>query len=171
MLDQASQLKLQAWLDGELSPADQEIWDRRVTSDPQAQALVRELTNVNAALSTYESTIQVPASREFYWSGIERRIRQLEQQPALAEAHPWPLAGWFASLRRILVPAGARAGFLLAGWFAALQFGLGTQASTPFELHLAAPGNFTYRDFPNRTTLVWLSYPAEKEFADWDIDF
>ena len=36
------------------------------------------------------------------------------------------------------------------------------------EADMADPGAFTYRDYAARTTLVWLSYPAENEIADND---
>ena len=60
------------------------------------------------------------------------------------------------------MPAGAIAALALA----ALVVTKSGSEGTPLEASLADPGAFTYRDDSARTTLVWLSYPAENELAD-----
>ncbi len=72
------QLKLQAFLDGELPEREaREIlaWTQR---DGAAAALLAELKNTRAAMAKSEPHLSVPESREFFWSKIEREIQRLE---------------------------------------------------------------------------------------------
>jgi len=155
MMDYDRQLKLQAYLDGELSEAEAREIGNWLARDREAVALHTELRNTRQALTGFEVGIELPESREFFWSKIEREIeRQAPPEPA---RHSW-LAGW----RRVLVPAGAIAALALA----ALVVTKSGSEGTPLEASLADPGAFTYRDDSARTTLVWLSYPAENELAD-----
>lgn len=98
------------------------------------------------------------ASRVVYWSKIERGIRLAERHDPAPERLSW-LATW----RRLLVPLGTVATVTVAGLLAVSQFGsTGSQES---EMALTDPDAFTYRDYAGGMTLVWLSYPAENEFA------
>jgi len=101
----------------------------------------------------------LPESRDFFWSKIERQI-QFEGRPRQAPKRAPLLAQW----RRFLVPATSITALALAGLFAAL--GPSRSSSPEFEAALSDPGALTYRDYASGTTLVWLSYPAENEFAD-----
>jgi len=154
MIDYDLQLKLQAHLDGELSPAEARGIQARLARDPEARALLAELTATTAALADFEDGRRLPESREFFWSKIEREIHRDASSASPSAALPW-WAGW----RRWLVPIGTAAMVALAGLMATRP-GLAPEA----EAELADPGAFTYRDYTARTTLVWLSYPAEKEF-------
>ncbi len=158
-----SQLQWQAYLDGELPPAERKALEQRLERDGEARRLLVGLQAANEALGLFESDLKVPEPRAFYWSGIARRIRVEEAQasvPALSAA------GWLESLRRLLVPAGWAAAFLIAAFLATTQFRHDGAAVSRLEASLATAGTFTYRDFASGTTLVWVSYPAEKEFAD-----
>jgi anti-sigma factor RsiW len=98
------ELKLQAWLDGELPAADAEDMRRLAAADSQASGLLAELQNIKAAFLQNEPTITVPETRAFYWSKIERQIQRQ------AAAVPSPAPSWAARLRRWLAPlAGAAA--------------------------------------------------------------
>lgn len=168
MMDQASQLKLQAWLDGEMPEAERVEWERRAASDPEAQALVRELTSASKAFRDFGDSLKAPVTREFYWSGIERRINALQNREEAAR-RPEPQTDWLQWLRRFLVPAGAVAALVIAAWFIAPQLEMQpARRGMRLEAAVSSPGSFTYRDFSSGTTLVWLSYPAESEFADFE---
>lgn len=160
MIDRDIQLKLQAYLDGELSPGDARQVEAQLARDPEAQALLAELQNTNGALAGFEADLKLPESREFYWSKIQREIRALE-----AKAAPVPAAkSWLAVWRRLLVPAGAAAALLLAGLLA-----LPNRALVPAsETAVAGADTFTYRDYKTETTLVWVSYPVKNDLADFD---
>lgn len=159
------QLKLQALLDGELSEREHRELEAALASDPEARALLTELRHTSAALANFEAETRLPASREFYWSRIQREIQRQEKIP---NARPAALPAW----RRWLLPAGAFAAVVLAGLLAAGQMGWlpAGRHPTQVETFLADSGAMTYRDEVERTTLVWLSYPAENEFADHDSD-
>src|SRR5688572_6098577 len=92
------QLKLQAFLDGELSEKEAREMASWLARDAEATALAGELRNTRKALKDSEPNIRVPESREFYWSKIQREI---EREPAPA---PERSASVFGILRRLLVP-------------------------------------------------------------------
>jgi anti-sigma factor RsiW len=163
-MDYEVQLKLQAFLDGEL-PEDEA---RKVTEwlarDREAAALSEELRNTRGALAGFEAGIQLPESREFFWSKVQREIQRLET----ADPKPAP-APLFGLLRRLLVPASALALAVVIGVVLLRPAGpSGHSATTGIETALADAGAFTYRDYSAGTTLVWLTYPAENEVADDD---
>jgi anti-sigma-K factor RskA len=168
-MKQDSELKWQAYVDGELPPAERRALERRLETDAEARRLVSELTAVKEAFGRFESTVKVPVPREFYWSGIQRQIQvrltwQTTSVPAADD--------WFARLRRFLLPAGAVALLITLGM---LGYNYSQPGANPgvggLKASLASAGTFTYRDFASGTTLVWVSYPAENEFADFDTAF
>ena len=156
-MDYDTQLKLQGYLDRELPEAQPREIANWLAQDREAVALLAELRNTRQAMVGLEMGVTLPDSREFFWSKIEREIcRQEQPEPA-----PRPLSV-LAAWRRFLVPAGAVAALAMAALIGLFS---GSQGPTP-EMAVADPGAFIYRDFSAGTTLVWLSYPAENEFAD-----
>lgn len=153
------QLKVQAYLDGELPAGEAcEVADL-IAHDADARSLHAELGNTRAALKVFESELKLSESREFYWSKIQREISGLEK-PQTVEEPAW-FAAWF---RRFLAPAGALAALVIAATLAWHQINPGFALET--ETAFAHSDAFTYRDYPKGVTLVWLSYPAENEFTD-----
>jgi anti-sigma factor RsiW len=163
-MDQDAQLKLQAFLDGELPEGEASKVANWLARDREAAALLEELRNTRGALAGFEAGVQLPESREFFWSKVQREIQRLET-PAPKPASTPVLAWW----SRLLVPASALALLLVAGLVL-------LRPSSPFdhapaasiETALADAGAFTYRDYSAGTTLVWISYPADNEIADND---
>jgi anti-sigma factor RsiW len=161
-MDAEAQLKLQAFLDGELSDAEAGEVSKWPTQDPEAAALLGELRQTRDALAGVETDLRLPETREFFWSKIEREIGRLEAPAAVA-------VPWFAHLRRFLMPATAVALLAIAGFVATRQTGSHRVAGGPeAETSIDDTGAFTYRDYAAGTTLVWLSYPAEYELANED---
>jgi anti-sigma factor RsiW len=156
MIDYDSQLKLQAYLDGELSEAEAKEMARRLAQDQELVGLLAELRNTREALAGSQTLVPLPESREFFWSKIEREIQRL---PAPAPQRPSRLAAW----RRFLVPAGAVAGVVIVAMLSLMR---PPSAGPVVETALAESGAFTYRDYNSGATLIWLSYPAENEFAE-----
>jgi anti-sigma factor RsiW len=146
------QLKLQAFLDGELPEAEAREIATWIARDPEAAALHAELKNTRRALDGFEADIKLPESREFYWSKIEREIQKLEKREPPRPATP-PLA-W---LWRLLIPASAFAVVAITAMFAFKNVG-GHARSTELQTALADSGAFTYRDEQEGMTVVWLSY-------------
>jgi len=92
------ELKLQAWLDGELPAAGAEQARRLAAADPEAARLLAELQAIKTAFLDSEQTVTVPESREFYWSKIERQIQRE------AAVHPALGPSWAERFRRWLAP-------------------------------------------------------------------
>jgi len=85
-MNQEQQLKLQAFLDGELAGSEaREIlaWTQR---DREAAALLAELKNTRQALLKAEPPLSLSESREFFWSKIEREIQRQQPRPETALA-------------------------------------------------------------------------------------
>jgi len=155
-MNEEQQLKLQAFLDGELPETEAREISAWLAQDEEANGLVKELRNTRQALKNSQSPVRVPESREFYWSKIQREIDRLEPAP-----EPVRNTSWLQTLRRVLVPAGAIAAVAVIGIIAGRQF-LPTQlASAESEMTVADSGAFTYHDYAHGTTLVWVSYPAD----------
>ena len=165
-MNQDIQLKLQAYLDGELPTGEAKAVADLLAEDSKARGLLTELTNTRNAFAAHEAEIKVPATREFYWSGIRRGIDRHEK-PAPAPAE----VSIFTSLRRMLVPASGVAAVLLAVMLTGQQFYSPNNAfREEVETNFEDSGAFTYRDYASGTTLVWMDYPAENEFAQMDLD-
>ena len=151
------QLKLQAFLDGELPESEAREVAALVARDNEAADLLKELRNTRQALADFEPAIKLPETREFYWSKIEREIQRLESSTQRAPQTPF-----FARLRRLLVPAGALAALALVLVVGGAQFGLWRTSVPDAEMAVADSGAFTYHDYANKLTLVWVSFPAER---------
>ncbi len=107
------QLKLQAFLDGELPEHEaREVlaWTQR---DSAAAALLAELKNTHQAMTGSELQSSLPESREFFWSKIEREIQRQKPKAAIASD-----VSFFVALRRWLLPASTVAVLLIAGFAA-----------------------------------------------------
>ena len=154
------QLKLQAFLDGELPEKEARGVAAWVARDAEATDLLAELRNTRRALADFEPALRLPESREFYWSKIQRQIERLEPLPQAPPASTLP------RLRRFLIPAIAVAALALIVAFASLQFGwVRLPGGSETEMTCADSGMFTYQNDADGTTLVWLNNPAESEFA------
>lgn len=160
-MNREQQLKLQAFLDGELPEREaREIlaWTQR---DGDAAALLAELKNTRQAMLKSKPQLSVPESREFFWSKIGREIQRLEPSAAAT-----PNVSIFAALRRFLLPASAIATLVIAGMIAhfnAPKAGVKSVAdsdTTTVETTLASTDATTYRDASEGTTLVWFSDSA-----------
>jgi len=165
-MNQEQQLKLQAFLDGELPGREaREIlaWSQR---DREAAALLAELRNTRQALAKSEPHLSLPESRDFFWSKIEREIQRLEPHPVAA-----PEPSVLTALRRWLFPMVAVSALVLAAVIAhfnapilAPTAGVTTVADADapnVETTLANSDATTYRDASEGTTLVWFSSAAD----------
>jgi len=161
-MDTEAQLRLQAYLDGELAEAEARSVANWLAQDREAVALLSELRQTRKALANFESGIQLPESREFYWARIEREIlREPASEPSRQRR------SLFEIWRRLAPLAGTVVLLMLVGLTTGWWLGLFSRSELPeFKAALADPGAFTYRDQSAGATLIWLSYPAENEFAE-----
>jgi anti-sigma factor RsiW len=145
------ELKLQAWLDGEM-PADEAArFSQAVASDPEASALLAELSAVKTALHGNELPIQVPATREFYWSQIQREITRQE-----ARETPAVHANFLTQMRRFLVPLTGTAAVVSLLIFS-VRHSIPAPAFTEITMTSSAMETMTFHDHATKMTVVWLS--------------
>jgi anti-sigma factor RsiW len=163
-MDYEAQLKLQAYLDGELPEGKARQMASLLAKDKEAAALSAELRNTREALAGFETGIRVPESREFYWSKIARQIKRVES----VETRPAPAPAFVTWLRRLLMPAAVAAFATVIVLVANRPVLPGEPDAFRTETALADSGAFTYHDYAAGTTLVWLSYPADNEVAEGD---
>jgi anti-sigma factor RsiW len=162
------ELKVQAYVDGQLSRRQAQKVERWAAQDPQAQALVAELRVAKSLLTGNDVERLVPESREFYWSKIQRQIERLEQNEASAQ--PTPLLGW----RRYLAPlaGGAFAALLVIGLLAGYFRGdASPQHLVQVEDLSEHFSSFSFRTPADRMFVVWIheratEAPAQPDFFD-----
>jgi anti-sigma factor RsiW len=156
-MDYDAQLKLQAYLDGELSEADARQIADRLAEDSQQSALLGELRQTRNALAGFEDGIALPESRDFYWSKIRREIERRGPETE----KPEPGGSWAAWLRRLLMPATG-----LALLMVAVLLLLPAEHVPAMETALADSGAMIYHDYSAGATFVWLPYPADNDRAE-----
>ena len=154
------QLKVQAWLDGELPDQEARRMGEWIARDAEASALAAELGCVRQAMFGNEAAGPLGESREFYWSKIERQI-QREAGARRTDGLPW-----YARWRRFMAPmAGA------AGLACLVLIGVWQSASPTFD-EISSTGEgmeaVTFHDQSAQMTVVWLhdsSAAAEDQAA------
>lgn len=152
MITHEFELKLQSYLDGELSALEAAEVEGRLAQDQDCQALLAELRNTKSAMAAGEPELKLPETREFYWSKIEREIERLSRQPAVAA----PKISWFEWVQRHLLPVSGVA--LLSCLLAVMLIHSERSGSQFGETELAADdmGSYTFRDQQQKMTMVWL---------------
>jgi anti-sigma factor RsiW len=160
------ELKLQAYVDGELSAREAREVEAALANDAGAQALLRELKTTAAVLRDNEPQLAVPESREFYWSKIERAIESAQPEPASR------LVTFWFSLRRVMVPA---AGLALVLFLAIASFKVNTNTD-PLN-HLAEVeslsehvSSFSFRSHSHNMFVVWLHENTDQQQASIESD-
>lgn len=116
-MNMEQQLRVQAWLDGELPEAEARRVEGMVNGDLQAQSLVAELRMTKTTLAGNEPELKLPESREFFWGKIQREIERLDKA-AEVEARP---AFWLMNWRRWMAPL---SGIALIAFFSLLSINI-----------------------------------------------
>ena len=171
-----SQLKLLAYIDGELSPREARQTEAWLAENQEANLLLAELQKTKAVLAGHESEAKVPESREFYWQKIESRIRS--QRDSRTQINVASLI--FVWGRKYLFPASAVVALLAMALIMTKRF---TSPSNPtpslaenqarqfpeFESPSENTRGFTFRDHSAGMSLVWISYRDDERFTDEDL--
>jgi anti-sigma factor RsiW len=164
MINQESQLKLQAYLDGELPGPEAAEVTTWLAHDAAAQGLLQELQQTCGALAGFEADCKLPESREFFWSKIEREI---ERQSRAEKTSATP--AWFSWVQRHIIPVSGAA--LVSCLLAVLVLQSGKPAPQFGELELASDkmGAYTFRDHEAQLTMVWLyNHDDDSSFTQSD---
>lgn len=146
-----TELKLQAHLDGELTPAESREVDNLLASDAGARELLAELTLVQKCMAGNEPEARVPETREFYWSKIQREIGR--------SSNPTPVRrGWLQVLQsRLVWSTGAVAGIALAALFLFDGRGLSTYSQPEEVSNLNEEMNsISFRSEAHQMSVVYL---------------
>jgi len=153
------QLKVQAWLDGELPDREARRIGEWIASDAEASALAAELGCVKEVMFHNEAAAAPGESREFYWSKIEAQIRR---EAGLRHSGATP---WYARWRGYLAPAAG-----VAALACVLVMAIRQHAAPTFdEISSTIDGMeaVTFHDQSSQMTVVWLqdknpAPPADK---------
>lgn len=159
-MEHETQLKIQARLDGELSPAETRKIAALIARDAEAGALFAELQNTATALAGNETAPAVPLTREFYWSKIERGI---ERHEAAAARVPSRFAQWL----RWLAPAGAVSALAIA---ALVSFREAAPGMDEVETPLEQSSVYSFRSQSEKMSVVWVQSDAGHEFITPDTE-
>jgi anti-sigma-K factor RskA len=162
-----SQLKLQAYLDGELSAREVRQVETWLAEDNEVRLLLAELQNTKAALASDEPDLKLPESREFYWNKIESEI-QRQSQTRPQTGIPFIFASW----GKFLIPATAVAALVALALIIVSPSRHSTIAQAiarhfhEFESPSEDAHGFTFRDQTTGTTVVWITYADDEGFTD-----
>jgi hypothetical protein len=160
------QLKVQAWLDGELPDHEARQLGEWIARDSEAAALAAELGGVRQAMSRQETARTLDESREFYWSKIQRQI-QREAGVRRTDALPW-FARWRTYLATLAGVAAVACVLVLAV--------LRNESPAFDEISSSGEGMeaVTFHDQSAQMTVVWLqdnSPAAQAQPAQKNIRF
>jgi len=142
------ELKVQAWLDGELPDQEARRIGAWIARDAEATALAAELGSLRQAMSHNETAGVLGESREFYWSKIQRQIQR--ETGARRDGG----LSWSARWRRYMAPLAGAAALACALMLAVRQ----TSSPTFDEISSTGEGMeaVTFHDQAAQMTVVWL---------------
>ncbi len=104
------QMKIQAWVDGELSTKEAAAMAAYVATHPEAKATADSLRALHGAMAGSEVVRLVPETREFYFSTIQRGIELRDEDAQM----PAAVTLWREWCRQWLVPVGGLAMLIAA---------------------------------------------------------
>lgn len=163
-MNESEQLKLQAYLDGELTGRERAEVAKLLDVRGDARELLAELQHTRAALRGNEPERKLDCSREFYWSRIERELNAPAQEavPAIGEG----LLHWLRGHVRSL----AGAGVAVAAVIATLIFFPVRARATESDWEVLHPdtGMVSLRDYQNGITVVMLYDRSTPGFTSGD---
>lgn len=160
-----AQLKLMAYVDGELPAEEVATVENLIRVDQEAANLVSELRWAQEAISGNELEIKVPETREFYWSKISQAI-EFEEKQAERAAQSTPSQKWWYKL---LLPAAGLAAVVLAFTFANPNQGPTTDGAP----EIINPESDSvrldeYYDEQEQTSVIWVTTDSEDEEKERD---
>lgn len=149
------ELKLQSYLDNELSASDRREVDGWLAKDREWKSLFAELQNTRQALHGNEPEVRLPETREFFWSKIQREIARLENtavRPAEQKLPWWRLVSAGRLARVAALAAVALLGVFLFRHEEVETFSQVHEVDTPS----AEMGSITFRSEAEKMTVVYL---------------
>jgi negative regulator of sigma E activity len=162
-----TQLRIQAWVDGELPEAEALRIRELVERDASARTLADELETMRASMAGNEAPVTLAGSREFYWSRIRREIERIEAAGTAAEETP---GGLLRAWRRWLMPLAGTAMVAVAAvglaWLAAPSTTNGESFLAEIENLSDDVGSYSFRAPGQNMFVVWVYDKAATPAAD-----
>jgi hypothetical protein len=165
-MNDETKIKLQAYLDGELSGRDAMEVSSLLEKDAEAKSFLTELQFVKNAMRGNEFEVKLPESREFYWSKIQREIERSEKASQSKPAFAWwklayvRFAAGFATLCALLMVS-----FIAFNNGSPAKFAMGEVEGNGEEM-----GVITYHSDADRTTVVYLFDREQDKVVDSNLD-
>lgn len=155
-----TQLKVQAFVDGELPASEAARIEELIAKDAEARRLAGALRGARDMVRENEPQRVVPETREFYWSKIAREMERAEAGEVTPSRSPWA-----ASLWRWLAPVGGLAALI------ALLVVFGSRPGVELaltEVQVASPdmGAMTFSDQEAGVTMVWIYDRTTEPFTE-----
>ncbi len=162
MINHETELKLQAFLDDELSAREAKGASELLTRDAEARSLFEELKTTRALLVGNELECKLPQTCDFYWSKIQRDIEREARRLGAVNAVESKPAWWV----RFLLPAGVLGALVVLvavalrnkeGLLSRLAQDGGHEIDTPLE----ETSSFSFRSEAAAMTVVWVDSHRE----------
>jgi anti-sigma factor RsiW len=150
-------LKLQAYLDGELSASEAAGMEALLQQDAQATALVAELRMTRDALVANEPQVSLPESVDFHWSKIAREI---ERQDAVVA--PGRAFGFAWKWLRYITPLAAAAAVAV---LLIIQSGPRESGNELYTESAPEVSPVVFQSQEESMTVIWLQGDVNSEFA------
>ena len=152
------QLRVQAFLDGELTEHETRQVERRLSSDEASSHLLEELRWTKNVLAANEPIAVIPETRDFYWSKIRGDILLMGRPVA-----PGPQAQAFLWLvwKKCFAPFSGLALMLMVVWGIMSFYSLDASgARGRFLAQVESPseemGAFSFRSQSDNVFVIWL---------------
>jgi anti-sigma factor RsiW len=164
-------LKLQAWVDGELSESEARQVAALVEDNREAREVVAELRLTRDFMTDNEPVARLTENGDFYWSKIRREI---ERQAPAAELEPSRVQWWLA-WRRLLAPV---SGLALIAFVSVLSISLFNRSQVSESLqHLVEVENLSedidsisYKSQSENMFVVYLYAKEQASESDADLE-
>jgi len=159
-MNRESQLRLQAYLDGELAPAQRREITDLLAQDTESKALYAELQATRDLVRGNELEAKLTESREFYWSKIAREINR--NQRAQNAPDRTSRTSDFSWLRRWVLPLAGMSGLVvLLGIFlqapSSSRSGLRLAEASEIETAVDDSSMNSFRSDSEGISVVWVS--------------
>jgi anti-sigma factor RsiW len=160
-MNESEQLKLQAYLDGELTERERADVAALLDAEEDARRLLAELQQTRSAIRDNEPGRSLDCSREFYWKGIAAKLAS-----SPGETAPTPgvnLMQWLRGHVRSLVGTGVAVAALA---LLLTLFGAGPAvAESDWEVLHPQTGMVSLRDYQSGITVVMLYDRTKPDFT------
>ena len=154
-MEYQTQLKIQAYVDGELSAGESREIAGLVARDAEARGLFEELSMTKSIISANESSVLMPESGDFFWSKVSKEISRLEEPATVSRFAPRPWLRW-------LLPVSGFAAIAIA---VTLSLRQNAPAIDETENTLEEASVVSFRSQAEKMSVVWVQTDGDSPFT------